>query len=186
MASKKTAAQNPGAVPQPAKPAPVGATRSGDTVTVACKLPAGLIIRGMRPDVRMVPVLGGGHREEKYWKEDGRRVQILGNAKPQNGEYKTRVEGGYALTHGVPKDLWEQWLEANRDQPMVQNGLIMACGSIEDAAAYGRDNRKIRSGLERLNPAGDPRNPRPLMEHVAEITTGDNQPKVKVEDEEFA
>jgi hypothetical protein len=186
MTAKKTAAQKPGAVPQPAKPAPVGATRTGDTVTVACKLPAGLIIRGMRPDVRMVPVLGGGHREEKYWKEDGRRVEILGNAKPQNGEFKTRVEGGYALTHGVPKDLWEQWLDANEDQPMVQKGLIMAFGSVEDAAGFGRDNRAIRSGLERLNPAGDSRNPRPLMQQVTDVATGDNQPKIEAADEEFA
>jgi len=186
MARKKVEAAPVGAVPQPARAAPVGASRTGATVTVACKLPSGLIIRGMRADVRLVPVLGGGHREEKFWKEDGRRVEILGNARPQGGSFKTRVVGGYALTHGVPRDLWDQWLEANEDQPMVKNGLIMACGSVEDAAEFGRENRGIKSGLERLDPNGDPRRPRPLMEHVAEIATGDNQPKINVEDEEFA
>lgn len=169
MAKKPTA---PGPVPQEAKPAK-GASKTGETVTVACKMPHGIVIRGFRRSTRSVPVLGGGMRDETYFQPDGREVTILGNARPIGGDYRTRVVAGYALTQGVPKDLWDQWREANAAMPAVTNGLILAFPTTNEAAAEARKNVKVRSGLEPLDPNGDPRRPRPLNARVGAVTTND-------------
>lgn len=169
----KAATQRPGAVPPEAKPAR-GSSNTGDTVTVACKMPHGVVIRGFTKSQRSVPVLGGGVRDEFFYEPDGREVTILGNARPVGGDFKTRVVAGYALTQGVPKDLWDQWRESNKNLPAVRNGLIFAYPTTAMAAEGAKENRKILSGLEPLNPNGDPRRPRPLNGRIGQITTRDD------------
>jgi len=172
MAKSPAAAKKPGPVPQEATPAR-GASRTGETVTVACKMPHGIVIRGFRSAMRSVPVMGGGVRDEKYFEPDGREVTILGNARPVGGEFRTRVVMGFALTQGVPKDLWEEWLASNKSMPAVRNGLIFALGSTSEVAEEARNRGKLRSNLEPLNPNGDPRRPRPLNARVGNVTTND-------------
>ncbi|HEY6030503.1 MAG TPA: hypothetical protein VIU44_08070 [Gaiellaceae bacterium] len=174
--AKTSEAKKPGPVPQEARTAARGAASTGETVTVACKFPPGILIRGFRKKTRTVQVLGGGQRDESFFEPDGREVMIYGNARPHGGEYRTRVVAGFALTQNVPKDLWDDWRAANKDLPAVKNGLIFAYGSTALAAdaAKAPDNRKLRSGLEPLDPKGDPRRPRPLNNRVGEITTRDD------------
>lgn len=171
--TKAAQAKKPGPVPQEAKPADRAAS-TGETVTVACNMPNGIHIRGFRKQKRVVVVLGGGQRDEFYFEPDGREVTILGNARPIGGDFKTRVVANFALTQGVPKDLWDQWAEANKDLPALRNGLILAYADTAMAAAAAKDNRKVRSGLEPLDPKGDPRRPRPLNARVGQVTTRDD------------
>lgn len=165
--------QRPGPVPQEASQA-VGASRSGETVVVACKMPNGIVMRGFRQKTRVVQVLGGGQRDEKFFEPDGREITILGCSRPVGGEFRTRVVAGFALTQGVPKDLWDQWSEANAESDLVRNGLIFAYASTAETADAAKDARKVRSGLEPLDPKGDPRRPRPLNARVSQIATRDD------------
>lgn len=171
MAARKNAPRNPG----PVSPVDIevnvtpDANRSGGTVTVACKTPHGLILRGFRKTTVQVPVLGGGFREAVEYEPDGRRVTIFGNAAPQNGAPRTRVVCGFALTDGVDKDLWNEWIAANKDLPAVKNGLVFAYPSVTDTADAAKERKDIKSGFERIDPAGDSRTPRRQNAHVGGI-----------------
>lgn len=151
------------------KAAPVGASRTGATVTVGCKLPWGLVLRGMRKATRQVAVLGGGMREETYFQPDGREVLVYGNARAIGEDPKTRIVFGVAMTNGIPKDLWDQWLKDNQDLPAVQNGLVFACPTVEDVASEARSNRAQRSGLEPLLVDKDPRRPQSNRPEIKDI-----------------
>ena len=83
------------------------------TVTVACKISNGILM--------------------------GEDVVILGPNKVQ----KHMLVGGYAMTHGVPVDVWDDWLEKNQKSTMVEKGLIFA-GSI--AETRGKAFSKARKG----------------------------------------
>lgn len=171
-------------VPPEAKKAG-GAKTTGETVTVACKMPNGIEIRGMVEATRSVPLHGGGMRDEKYFKHDGRVVKIYGPAKPFGQEARTRVVGGYALTDGVDAELFAQWIRDNKELPAVQEGMIFAMSNIEDAAQESRGNARLKSGLEPLNPNGDHRQPQPMETGIGEVTVSDTQ-TINVPDEEMA
>lgn len=171
-------------VTQDVNAAPVGASRSGETVTVACKLPNGFVIRGMKKATRSIGVQGGGLRDEIYFKADGRRVTVFGTARAKGADFRTRVVGGYALTTGVPKDLFDEWLKTNEDSDMVRNGLVCAFKGVNDAASFGRENAEIKSGLEPLNPLGDKRQVRSMKIGLSDVTIADEQ-KIEPQDEEL-
>jgi hypothetical protein len=138
------------------------------TVTVACKLPHGLVLRIHEPVETEIPVMGGGVKVERHFKPTGREFTVAGNAHPQNEAPIAPIASGFALTHGVPKDLWDKWLEQNRLLPAVVNGLIFA----HEHSAKSRDEAKekigVKSGLERINP-----NELPNLSPRHKITTHD-------------
>lgn len=92
-------------------------------------------------------------------------------ALPKGYRKPPTVEGGYAMTPGIPVDFWETWLEQNRLAPYVTAGMIFAEPSMEDATAHAAEQEDTRSGHEPIDPAGDPRTPRsfnPGMTHITE------------------
>jgi hypothetical protein len=135
---------------------PAPETKSGDTVTVACKMPHGIELRAYRMVEAAEPSPGGSRLVQKAEQIPG-SFTVMGNSYPEGGAPRaSRMEGGYALTPGVPKKLWEQWLADNKDSPMVRNGLIFAHGSERNALAEAREKEKVKSGFERLDPAALP------------------------------
>src|SRR5947209_2582337 len=82
--------------------------RDNETVTIACKLPNGLILQLHTPHTEMVPMFGGGYKEEKIYRRSGDPIVLNGNAvavdqllsgnMPDHYTYS-----GYALTPDVPK-----------------------------------------------------------------------------------
>lgn len=178
----KTNTPKPRPVSPETKPAPVGAKTTGETCTVACKLPHGLLIRGFKKATRQVPMAGGGTREETYFRPDGSQVEIMGTAKLLGAESRTRVSGGYALTANVDRELMERWIETNKDMPAVRNGLVMIFGKASEAAQEALSNADTRSGLEPLNPKNDPRRPKSQSKGVGSVTIADEQPQ-QFEDE---
>lgn len=131
------------------------------TVTVACNLPHGLVLRTFAPSKINVPMLGGGLREMEEHHEAG-RITINGNAIPAlrdpMKEYPALTPNGYALTHGVDAELWASWLNANKNSPVVVNKCIFAVE--KDAVGEARRAGEAKSGLEPLTPDRDPRMPR--------------------------
>lgn len=140
-------------------------------VTVACKLPNGLILRlfEMAPEQELV--MGGGVREVMKAHDLGTRVEINGNTPPfgqalldSQGEPISTARG-FALTTNVDADFWDEWLHQNEGSDIVKRGLIFAHARTADVRAEAREKEKVWTGLEPMRPAtptdttGDPRMP---------------------------
>jgi hypothetical protein len=130
-------------------------------VTVACKHPAGIIIRGMRKVMTAQQVIGGGVRDVPEYQPTGEQFVIKGYAVPFGEQPNAPVAGGgligHALTHGVPRKLFEEWLDANADSELVKRGLIFAADSEHSARDKAKDFAKEKSGLEPLDPKNLPK-----------------------------
>jgi hypothetical protein len=128
---------------------------SGETVTVASKLPFPLIIRAFDMVKRYDD---GGKREIEESRERANlRFTIQGVPNPASVKSRTenmaQIIGGYALTPNVPADLWKAWFEDNKTSDYVINKLIYARDKSADVEAIAKNNAKAaRSGLEPLNP----------------------------------
>lgn len=154
----------------------------GAKVTVACKIPLGVSIHVVEQwNERLVETPGGN----KTVKESrmGEPVHILGPGYP-NGQVpegyreKPPIVGGFALTHGVSKDFWDQWWSENADprcKPeemhhehgcrctmIVKSRMIFAYETTADTRAAAVEAKHLNSGLEPLRGDGDYRAPRPL------------------------
>lgn len=151
------------------------------TVTVACKMPNGLILQNYRMTEQPVPVMGGGMRMEKIAQKTGPAVKINGPATPVGMAPRAPMVGGYALTHNVDADVWEQWLANNLESDLVKNKIIFAHEKKADTSAQAREQRSVLSGLEPINLATkmengkavhvDPRWPKSLNPNLSEVET---------------
>jgi hypothetical protein len=131
------------------------------TVTVACKMPNGVLLRLFKAETVQEPVPGGGFRDVQVMRHTGDVVRINGYAaEAGKSPASPMTDEGYALTYGVSRDFWDQWLSQNRDLAMVENKLIFAHASSQSAKAESRDHAKTRNGLEPMAIKGDPRSPR--------------------------
>jgi len=127
------------------------------TVTVACKLPNGLILRRFEwhDETEVGP---NGSRQVRIARPTGESFTVAGNGglgfmTPNLVDLMGRhVPGGFGITHGVPKDFWENWLSANKDTELVRSGLIFALPSESDVAIEARSREPLRSGLEPIDP----------------------------------
>jgi hypothetical protein len=124
------------------------------TVTVACKLPNGVIlelkgkgrvtVRGNAVEA-LPPTVPGERR---------RSVQPLAPA--------LIVSGGYALTPDVDEDFWNAWVETYAGLEIVEKGIIYALPRAADARAKSREMGDLKTGLEPI----DPGNMGPGLERV--------------------
>lgn len=130
-----------------------------DTVTVACKLPHGLVLRLYTMIEVSEPTAGGSFRKAK-------RAQVIGEQVVVKG-YITRFDrrkdpapaaqgSSYALTHGVNADFFNKWLEQNADLDAVKNNLIWA-HSVDMVEGFVKEHEKQKSGLEPIDPENLPR-----------------------------
>lgn len=120
-------------------------------VTVACKMPHGIIIRDFAETKQMVDVLGGGKRAEKIFRPIGRPVRIKGPIVPGPFIRLVEVVGGYAITEGVDGGMFARWIDANKDAPFVTNDLIFGHEDGARVRAWAKEHASIRSGMEPLD-----------------------------------
>lgn len=122
------------------------------TVTVACKMPHGLILRTHRWVTRQQPVMGGGIQEFKQAEPTGVEVKIEGYLKPntENQVQASRMPA-FVLTHGVDADFWEEWVNQNSDHEALKNGLLYAHEKQEHAAGHAKEYAKKPNGLEPMD-----------------------------------
>lgn len=132
---------------------PVGTDSGGRTVTVACNLPNGLILRLFKwVDDRGSPPDKHGDRP-KIAVPDGTKqpVRINGWAIPFGKTPRFIVAGGYALTTGVDKDFWDTWVEQNKGASYLEEKMVFAMPTPheaeQEAVQHGR-----KSGFEPLDP----------------------------------
>lgn len=125
---------------------------AGAKVTVACKLPAGIIMRGFRPVKEREAVLGGGTREFDVYRPSGEMQEINGTASPHGKAPKCQIVFGYAITPNVNKELYDNWHSANKDSQMVKNNLVFAYERAEQIQGRARENEKAVTGFEMIDP----------------------------------
>jgi hypothetical protein len=106
-------------------------------------------------------VMGGGLRDVKVAHRIG-EIYVNGVAKKIEQSFACEVIGGYALTRGVDKDLWDTWLADNLASPMVTRGLIFAHENYDRVADQAKELKDVRSNMEPMafDPGADPRTPK--------------------------
>lgn len=125
--------------------------RSGETVTVALRYPHGIVLQLYTMEDVQVPA-PLGFIIQKQARKKGEPFTLNGYAAEAGKSPNCIVAGGYALTPGVPRDLYEQWLKDNADHDIVRNKLIFAFPTLDRARDAGEERAGVLCGLEPLNP----------------------------------
>lgn len=132
---------------------------SNATVSVASKAPFDIILKLYDLVEQSEPVLGGGFRTFKQYRErlGSKTFTIQGNSWPQNKGPHQQIVGGYAITHGIPKEFWDEWLKQNENADFVKNNMIFAHTEAASVTSKATDQTEIKSNIERLDPSNLPR-----------------------------
>lgn len=121
------------------------------TCIVGCKLPNGIFMQASKEITTQEPIMGGGYRDITVHHPVGDRIKINGNSSHQGLVANGLVDGGYALTMNVPKDVADSWFAANKESPMVKNRLVFMADKQEDAVSKSKNAHAVKSGMERLD-----------------------------------
>jgi hypothetical protein len=132
---------------------------SNATVTVASKFPMDFTLRLFDWVKRYEPVMGGGQREVRIAerRRGAKEFIVQGNSWPQNKGPHQQINFGYAMTPGIPKAFWDEWVEQNKEADYVVNGMLFAHAEGASTMAEAREKEKEKSGLERLDPKNLPK-----------------------------
>lgn len=136
--------------------------KDSDTVTVACKLPNGIILHGSESYETYEPLMGGGSRKITLYRRTEESIKLNGNAisidQFRSGAFEynltkgTEFNPGYALTSGISRKFMEQWLENYKDSALVKNKIIFIADDDIEARAEAKEYQELQSGLEPINP----------------------------------
>lgn len=151
------------------------------TVTVACKLPMGFELK-VHKWVDGSEMTLHGPKPIKVAHPVGRTYTVRGPAHEVNKVAKAQVVGGYALTHGIPADFWDQWMRENEETHFVKNRIVFAASRGSMVAGQAKEQKEIRSNMEPLNPLGDPRTVKP--DDKVKLEPDDEASQSFVEDED--
>lgn len=115
------------------------------TVTVACKLPHGIILetRDAKGDVDQRVTLKGSRL----------KVTPAGREITAGHETTDDFGKGYGITPNVPADFWERWTAANASYAPYARGFIFAQTDIENTRAQARELSELKTKLEPLSTA---------------------------------
>jgi hypothetical protein len=127
---------------------------------VACKLPHGVILRIFDFEEFDEPMRDGTTRRstrarpipDLQFTVRGTWLGSAGQAyNERNGAVAELLPGGYALTMGCPKDIWDRWHEQNKASLLVQNKIIFAHATHSTVSGEAAKLRAVQSGLEPLD-----------------------------------
>jgi hypothetical protein len=156
-------AKQPRAVPTMADRKPV---EGSTTCIVGCKLPNGIILQlsEMQDSHESMPL--GGVQRVKIGRKIGEQFTLKGNRVPVGGDGQRiipdylilgGVDAGYALTHGIPREFMERWMDQNKDNDIVKNKMVIIANDEASIRSMAKENEAVKSGLEPLDPANPPR-----------------------------
>jgi hypothetical protein len=148
--------------------------RTGETVTVACKLPNGMVMRTYTFREKSFQNQNGDWRTEMVAHPDPEEYYLNGfainPAEFMNGEMPRQIAGGFGLTTGIPKEFWEKWHKQNEPTDLVKNSLVFSYSSLEGARAQAKEKMGIKSGLEPF----DPDKPPAFLRRIKRFSPTDN------------
>lgn len=134
----------------PVQPGPKPSS-AGEKVTVACKIPNGMVLQLYDMENRVEPSPGGPKTVPVAVKRDA-PVKVRGPALPFGVFPRSfQIESGYALTPGVDREFFEEWLKQHADSDAVLNHLIFAETTEDRARGKAREMAAMRSGMEPLD-----------------------------------
>lgn len=155
---------------------------AGQKVVVACKLGVPYFdLQLCKIDDKFEQNMQGG-RMIKEATRTGAVVRLRGTAYPRGTPpagfpEKPEIVGGAALTQGVDKEWFDEWLKQNRLNPLVLNQMIFAHETHDAARGQAKELSAFLSGLEPVNPGKDSRIPRSTREEVSNVETEDARKK---------
>jgi hypothetical protein len=154
-----------------------------ETVTVACKHPHGLILRLFKMADVQEPLPGGGTKTVQRAQPLPQQITIRGYAQKYDPALPPAAKGSkFALTEGVDKEFFEEWLRQNHDHHMVVNKLIWSYANAKGEGANDRRNLKAKAGELRDVKCGlEPIDPKSLK---GRLTTADEQQFPALQDED--
>lgn len=121
------------------------------TVTVACKLPHGLILRLFDRVKFPEPQPGGGTKDVEMSQPRPQKVVLRGYLEKYDPGLAPAAKGSaYGFTHGVDADFMNEWLKQNSDLDAVVNGLILVHS--KDTEGNAKERKDTKSGLEPIDP----------------------------------
>lgn len=107
------------------------------TVTVACKMPGGVILNLDKYDTA-----AQGQIPQRI---SGGFVTLKGNAinrDPSKIESMPRLVGGYAFTE-IDADFWDAWVKSHADSPLLKDRLIFAQPKAENAESKAKAQAEV-------------------------------------------
>lgn len=122
------------------------------TLTVACKIPTGLVIQVYVSEEWDEPVMGGGTRRAKRAVKRGDPIKLNGPAKFFNKAPLHDIRNGVGLTYGVDADTFNEWVKQNADSDFIKKRMVFAHAKTPEVDAQAKDLRTEKSGMERMNP----------------------------------
>lgn len=129
--------------------------RTGDTVTVACSMPGGILLELSELVEKDEQTPFGVRRvKESVRRPDRGQFKVRGPNLPFGVNATFPIIGGrYALTPGIPKDFWEEWCRINAHSDAVKNRVIFAHDTSDGATQMARAAVKdgVKSGFEGLD-----------------------------------
>jgi hypothetical protein len=152
-------------------------SRSGNTVTVGCKLGVAYFDIQLCQIVEKTEQSLQGARTVKEAIRVGKVVRLRGTAYPRGTAPdgfpdRPLIVAGAAMNAGVDKEFFDEWMKQNRLNPLVMNNMIFAHESADHVAGFAREHAAERSGLEPLDPKSmgkDPRVPRSTRPEVGNV-----------------
>ncbi|SPL70857.1 hypothetical protein [Acinetobacter stercoris] len=102
--------------------APKKTSATVNKVTIGCKLPNGFILQVGEVTHRI------------------------------NGFNQSTVIGGHGITENVPSELWDAWVEENKERDLYKNGFVFAHDKAKSTAAEAKEKQATQSGTEPLDP----------------------------------
>ena len=117
-----------------------------------------------------------GGRMVKEATRIGQVVRLRGTAyprgtPPEGFPERPEMVGNAALTRGVDKEWFDEWMRQNHLNPLVMNKMIFAHESQDHVVGEARDLSKFLSGLEPVNPKRDARIPRSTRSEIEDVAT---------------
>jgi hypothetical protein len=154
---------------------------AGAKVTVASKLPFKLEMQCCSKRVVQQKHQGQAWREEVFFKSGPSHITngiaYPSGTVPEGMPPPPQLATGFALTHDVDKDLFDAWMEENKDSAMVKNRLVFAFEKIDSVKDKAKNYRSLDSGLGPLTPdAGDRRMPKKLLGGAQARTSPESEP----------
>lgn len=150
--------------------------RSGEQVVVACKIGVAYIDLQLSKPNKVWENTQTGPREITIYQKFGNIVRIRGTAyprgtPPEGFPEKPVIVAGAALTFGVDKEFWDEWVKQNHLNPIVMNGMVFAHVNIDHVKGIAQETAERKSGLDPVNPKGDKRMPKSTRSDVSNIET---------------
>jgi len=142
----------------------------GDTITVACARPNGLVLRIFDWTEVPEPMQGGGSKMVKRSVEVD-RIKLNGywDIIPREERDSPRaMTARHGLTHGVDKALYEKWVHQNKENPLVKNKIVFGASepTVKEVAKELQGEQRYK-GHDPLDPTvvfnngiGRPKDPR--------------------------